>query len=80
LRCRGSPNKKHFGRGEIKDAGMKSKKKKGYFFRRYSKGNKGHSWRLHENDRVCVRCRYKPSIGRRISDEKLKEILEVIEE
>ena len=80
MRCRRSPAKKHFGKGEIKEAGRKSKRKKGYTFHRYGPGNKGHSWRLHGKERICVRCRYKPSIGRRISEAELEKILKNLEE
>lgn len=80
MRCRRSPQKKHFGKGEIKTASAKSKRKKGYTFHRYGPGLRGHSWRFHRQERICIRCGYKPSIGKRIPYKELQEILNSIEE
>jgi len=57
--CQRSPQRKHYGLGTV-GATNKGKRRKGYSFRRYSKGNKGHAWKGHGKERVCERCGFKP--------------------
>ena len=79
MRCRRSPPKRIFGKGTLDKAGKKGKRRKGYTFRRNKRGLKGHSWRFHGQERICIRCGYKPSTDKRIPYSELQKILEQIE-